>query len=108
MRDAGHYAQTELPFAAGSATSLRAAERAEEDGLPKLQRARLMVAYEIAGLEGITDQEAQHMTGLDGDSQRPRRQELQRMGLIEPAAKKRKTKAGNDAVAWRLRSLPVR
>lgn len=107
MRDAGEYAQTELPFVKGSATSLRAAELAEEEGLPALQRARLMVAYEIGGLAGLTDEEAQHISGLDGNSQRPRRGELRARGLIEPCGKK-KTRSGREAVAWRLASLTVR
>ena len=51
---------------------------------------------------GLTDEEMQSATMMNPSTQRPRRIELQRMGLIQDSGRKRATKSGRKAVVWEL------
>jgi hypothetical protein len=55
-----------------------------------------------AGDEGATDIEMQHGLEMDPSTQRPRRVELVRAGLVEDSGKKRiNPRSGKRCVVWR-------
>ena len=63
---------------------------------------RRILGHLVAMAEtGGTDSEIQLALGLSGDSQRPRRKELQRAGLVEDSGQVRQTPAGRLAVVWK-------
>lgn len=62
-------------------------------------RAKVLGAIQDSGIHGMTDIECQAETGMDGSTQRPRRIELQRAGLIRESGK-RETPSGRLAVVW--------
>lgn len=49
---------------------------------------------------GLTDEELQHGIGLEGSTQRPRRVELLRAGLIKDSGRTRATASGRQATVW--------
>lgn len=55
----------------------------------------------VAGLIGSCDELISAVTGLGPSSERPRRVELVRMGLVEPTGKTVRTSTGYDAMTWR-------
>lgn len=50
---------------------------------------------------GLTDEECQRLLELEGSTQRPRRVELVRRGLVVDSGTRRRTSAGRSAVVWR-------
>lgn len=86
------------PAVAGSATS-EAAARAIEPIAGGL-RARLLNYARECGTRGFTDEQAQAALGMDPSTERPRRVELQRMGLIRDSGTTRPTRSGRDATVW--------
>lgn len=68
---------------------------------PKLSGTRLEVLRFIVGklATGATDEEIQLGLGMGPNTQRPRRVELQKVGLIRPAGA-RPTSTGSKAVVW--------
>lgn len=85
------------PFAPRSATSHHAALAVAE----KLPRRRREVFDFIAAHPGCTDEQIADGMGLDGSSVRPRRQELEKAGLITEDGHGT-TRAGNLAVRWKV------
>lgn len=69
------------------------------------QKTRLMVwqAFLAAGEVGMTDEECQTATGLEGSSQRPRRVELVADGLVFDSGATRPTRSGRAACVWQAR-----
>ena len=65
------------------------------------QRMKVLAFLISRGTRGATDEETQAATGLTGNSERPRRQELQKLQLIEDSGDVRATAAGRCAVIWR-------
>ena len=55
-----------------------------------------------AGLVGSCDELISAVTGLGASSERPRRVELCRMGLVEPTGKTIRTSTGHEAMQWRI------
>ena len=93
--------QVELDFSepsSGPPTSTAAARAI----IPDAARLRRMVYEYIRGCgeEGATDEEIQRALGLSGNTERPRRWQLARAGLVRPAGRTRKTIAGGSAVVW--------
>lgn len=88
-----------LPFVSGSPTSADAAEAA----LPRAGTARraVLCAIHAAGLSGLTDEQIQERLALTmgPNTQRPRRVELLRAGLIVGYGTRR-TRSGAEAVVW--------
>jgi hypothetical protein len=88
------------------ATSLEAAESVEET--KDTQRALVKFTIRAGGPAGHTDDEVQSITGLDGNSERPRRWELWKrdeiMILRDATGKavRRPTRFGRSAVVWVL------
>lgn len=86
------------PHKRGSETSKAAAGKMTTAATT--QAARVYAFIVQRGLEGATDQEIQDGLGLTGDSERPRRRGLQKIGLINDSGKTRKSPAGRDSVVW--------
>lgn len=86
------------PYQKHSNTSQEAAEQI----MPKAGTLRAMILeyLQARGVQGATDHEIQQALGLEGSTQRPRRVELYRMGLIKESGQ-RETKSGRKATVWR-------
>jgi hypothetical protein len=50
---------------------------------------------------GLTDEQMQTYLGMNPSTQRPRRIELVRSGLVVDSGFKRPTRSGRDATVWR-------
>lgn len=87
------------PFQAKSMTSFDAAKSIE----PKAGtlRAKLLQTLRWYPEQGLTDYEMQSITVMDPSTQRPRRIELAKAGLIEDSGTTRATASGRQAVVWR-------
>ncbi len=79
-------------------TSRAAAEAVKPDAA-RLRQAVLRY-IQSRGPAGATDQEIQAALGLAGDTQRPRRWELQKADLIHDSGQRRKTSSGREAIVW--------
>ena len=82
-----------------SRTSMAAADSLDGDALNRLQRQVLEVI--AAASDGLTDEEIKLRTGMNPSTQRPRRIELERRGLITQAGTRR-TSSGRSAVVWKV------
>lgn len=70
-------------------------------------RTALLRAFIEAGQEGLTDDEGQSRTGINGNSYRPRRVELERLGLVTATALRRRTQTGRSAAVFRATTAAV-
>lgn len=61
-----------------------------------------------AGMIGSSDELIAAVTGLGPSSERPRRVELVRMGLVEPSGKTIRTSTGYEAMMWRCTEQGVK
>ena len=91
--------QLSLPYQAHSDTSHSAAESMR--ALAGRLRARVYACIVRAGREGCTDEEMQAELQMQGSTQRPRRVELVRAGLVVDSGLRRRTFAGRSAVVWK-------
>ncbi len=80
------------------ATSTEAAQSIVET--KDTQRQRVYEAIRDSGRNGMTDDQMQEDLGIEGNSQRPRRRELQALGRIKVADFRRLTRSGRTAVVW--------
>jgi hypothetical protein len=64
------------------------------------QRRIVLGAIRQSGPDGLTEEETSARTGLAANSIRPRRRELEALGLIAPSEYKRPTRSGRQARAW--------
>jgi transcription initiation factor IIE alpha subunit len=87
------------PAARGSITSAQAADSLGSKTLNAMQRRVLELLQ--ATPEGLTDEEMQRRLGMNPSTQRPRRIELARRGLIATGGT-RKTTSGRKADVWRV------
>jgi hypothetical protein len=90
---------TEVPKVKSSPTSAAAGESVKE--IAATIRARLLRLLEEHP-RGLTDEQQQDFLNLAGNSQRPRRRELEKLGLIRPLGT-RSTRSGREARIWTLR-----
>lgn len=88
--------QGSLPFIAGSATSKKAAEEIRQP----VTTLRARVLSTLLSKGPSTDEEMQDYLGMNPSTQRPRRIELQRAGLVRDSGKKRNTRSGRLATVW--------
>jgi hypothetical protein len=86
------------PSVNGSMTSAQAADSLGPATLNALQRRVLELLQ--ATPEGLTDEEMQKRLGMNPSTQRPRRIELARRGMVVEAGT-RKTASGRNASVWR-------
>jgi len=93
--------QLAIPFAKKSATSKEAARRIS--GHAARQRS-LVYDYLMKHPDGLTDEEMQDGIPIAPSSQRPRRIELVRMGLVRDSGIQRLTKSDRFATVWRALS----
>ena len=87
------------PSVNGSATSAQAADALTPATLNALQRRVLELLQ--ATPEGLTDEEMARRLGMNPSTQRPRRIELAKAGMIQKAGV-RKTASGRNADVWRV------
>jgi len=87
------------PSVNGSATSAAAADSLGPATLNALQRRVLELL--AAWPQGLTDEEMQHKLGMNPSTQRPRRIELARRGLVVTCGTRR-TASGRNAGVWRV------
>jgi hypothetical protein len=84
------------PYVRCSATSREAASAVA----PKAETYRNRILAAIAAHPaGLTDEDGQDITGINGNTYRPRRGELQERGRIAPCGKRR-GRSGLEAVVW--------
>jgi hypothetical protein len=87
------------PSVNGSITSAKAADSLGPATLNAMQRRVLELL--AAWPQGLTDEEMQHKLGMNPSTQRPRRIELARRGLVVEAGTRR-TASGRMATVWRV------
>ena len=93
------FAAARAPAVKSSSTSMAAAESLTPQRMNALQKAvYLLLASEP---EGLTDEQMQTRLGMNPSTQRPRRIELVRRGLVLEAGT-RKTASGRNANVWRI------
>lgn len=86
------------PPHSGSQTSRDAAEAIKPSAATLRHKVLCYIAEQ--GDHGATDAEVQEALGMAGNTQRPRRQELETMKLIRKSNKTRPTPSGRQAVVW--------
>ncbi|NLS97978.1 MAG: hypothetical protein GXX96_38060 [Planctomycetaceae bacterium] len=84
---------------ANASTTRRAAGVAIRPDAARL-RARVLEFIQRQGTAGATDLEIQAGLQMSGDTQRPRRRELQQAGFIVDSGDVRSTASGRAAVVW--------
>jgi hypothetical protein len=90
-----------VPHAKGSRTSRMAAEQiSREPAKREAKRDRLLRAYVEAGARGLTDSEAEAVTGLPRSSICSLRTLLKRMGWIRPEYDSRPGPYGHQQGVW--------
>lgn len=82
-----------------AASTSVAAAVAIEPNVNKLQRVVLEVITEMGSI-GLTDEEGIDLTGLAANTWRPRRRELELLGLIRFTDEERLTRSGRRAKVW--------
>ena len=88
-----------LPPAVESSRTSQEAACAIEPRAATLRRA-VLECIRAAGDGGRTDEEVQDELGMNPSTERPRRIECERMGLVRDSGRTRKTKSGRNAVVW--------
>jgi len=95
------FAAARAPAVRGSVTSAQAADSLDAKRLNALQRSVLEVLRQEPA--GLTDEEIAGRLQMNPSTERPRRIELARRGLIVEAGTRR-TSSGRNAVVWRVAS----
>lgn len=97
--------QAELDFTpphSNETTSLDAAFSIEASA--ETLRSAVLVFIAWRASEGATDEEIQRAYGMSGNTERPRRRELVKAGLVEDSGARRRTATGREAIVWRVRA----
>lgn len=89
----------EPPHQAHSDTSTDAADQLPDERRRTL-RAAVMAYIAHKRADGATDEELQFALSLEGNTERPRRRELQLGGLITDSGQRRLTASNRNAVVW--------
>ena len=107
MNQLSLFAQSHLaqPAPYVAAETSRAASLAIRPDASRLRQA-VYAFLKGRGSAGATDVEIQQSLQLTGDTQRPRRWELQRAGLVIDSGERRKTPSGREAIVWVCRDIP--
>lgn len=63
-------------------------------------RAQVFTHLCAVGLHGATDEELQRALGMPANTQRPRRVELVRAGVVRDSGRRRPTSTKRNAVVW--------
>lgn len=86
------------PPKGGGATTSRAAYNAMPDPVRRKQRRRVWEALRLHG--DMTDEQIQIQLRMNGNTERPRRGELEEAGWVVDSGKRRTTRAGLFAIVW--------
>lgn len=82
---------------------MRATSTAAADSIkPHVQRLQALILDALRTHGPMTDEEMQERCVIQGSTQRPRRGELERLGLVADTGDKRKTKSGRLATVWTI------
>lgn len=93
------YTNEDLPFVSGSSTSEKAAESMGASAPTDRARVLELLRNHI----GLTDEMMQEKLGMNPSTQRPRRIELVKAGLVVDSGFKNPTRSGRDATVWRAK-----
>lgn len=93
----------ERPFQRHSDTSREAADAMKYSA--ETLRETVFNYLNYRGAEGATDEEIQDDLDMAGNTERPRRRELQEAGKVRDSGMRRTTKTGRQAVVWTTREL---
>lgn len=63
-------------------------------------RARVLTLLRGFPTSGATDEQIQHCLSMNPSTERPRRIELVRMGLVRDSGRTRETSSGRKAIVW--------
>lgn len=91
------------PFQVHSTTSLQAAVAFVGRAPNARQRVFCLL---LENSSGLTDEEIQEALQMNANTERPRRVELQRAGLVFDSGTVRPTSTGQDAVVWKISGQP--
>lgn len=95
--------QLPLLYVSGSDTSYAAALGIVESS--DCLRSQVFRFLHSSGTYGATDEEMQRALVMNPSTQRPRRVELVRLGLVCDSWRRRSTDSGRSAVVWIARSI---
>jgi len=90
----------------GNSEETRETSREAAEAIKPVAATLRMEVYRIiqaAGMRGLTDDEIQVALGMAGNTERPRRRELEEADKIEPTGVKYPTRSGRHAIAWRAK-----
>lgn len=100
MRDAMRTLFDDPPAQAHSSTSVAAADAIAP--VAATLRRMVLEAIAAAGADGLTDEEGAERVGINGNTYRPRRRELEQANRIYDSGQTRPTKSGRQATVWRV------
>lgn len=86
------------PYVMGSDTSVEAAKSQDKSAAPDRAKVLAFLTFMPA-----TDEEIQRSLKMDGNTERPRRRELELAGKIVDSGKRRKTSTGSPAIVWKVK-----
>lgn len=66
-----------------------------------IQRGQIMAAL-MECPNGLTDEQIQANLGISGNTSRPRRGELVKLGLVRDSGRRGKTSSGRNAIIWEI------
>ena len=95
----------ERPFQKHSDTSREAADSMKPTAAT-LREAVFNYLFGRGG-DGATDEEVQDDLNMPGNTERPRRRELQEAGKVRDSGMRRATKTGRQAVVWTTQVLVI-
>lgn len=90
--------QLSIPYQRHSDTSMAAAVGIEPNAMTLLRD--VLLALRSWRQEGATDQEIQDALSMDPSTERPRRVELVKRGLVKDSGRTRLTRSGRKATVW--------
>lgn len=64
------------------------------------QRQKILGFIHAKGSDGATIEEIERGMKMSGNTVRPRRQELEEMGIVLDSGRRRKTEKGRNAIVW--------
>jgi hypothetical protein len=101
MTDYKHYGG--FPPHQDTDTSIEAASEILRDA--GTLRARVDRYLECCYPAGATDEDIQLYLQMNPSTERPRRIELQQMGLVVDSGERAKTKSGRNAIVWKVQKV---
>lgn len=83
-------------------TRTRTSANAAAKVAPKMRTQRELLLMALAQLGSLTDAQLQDFTRLSESTERPRRGELVKAGLVRDSGQRRKYKGHLEAIVWEL------